>query len=92
MKVKNPTPDAIVRAPQMRNRVLQGARSRDSFFPMPYMRRHPRVWAIPFILTQRAVRYACSCFLHQIEVIVTKAGETAPSVKPRRNRTAANPA
>jgi hypothetical protein len=47
---------------------------------------------MPFMLTQRAVLKACSSRRHQIDVIVTKAGETAPSVKPRRNRTAANPA
>lgn len=36
------------------------------------------------------MRNGCSCFLYQRLVNVTKAGETAPSVTPRTNRTAMN--
>lgn len=92
MSVKKPTPEAVVIMPHMRKRVRQGASARVVFLPMPYMSRQPRVWAMPFMLTHRAVREACSCLRHQMEVMVTKAGETAPSVKPRRKRTAAKPA
>jgi hypothetical protein len=35
------------------------------------------------------VRVACSCFWYQIDVIVTNAGETAPSENPSMKRTAA---
>ena len=34
----------------------------------------------------------CSSFLYQIEVMVMKAGETAPSAKPRKHLTVTKPA
>ena len=59
----------------------------------------PRVWwnnAVSFaeLSLQRKnhtypVRVACSFFWYQIDVMVTNAGETAPSENPSKNRTAA---
>lgn len=38
------------------------------------------------------MRMGCSSFRYQMLDMVTNAGETAPSQKPSRNRTVANPA
>jgi len=89
---KNTTPIAEVRAPQIRKRVRQGARERDVFFPIPYMRREPTTCASPFMVIQVPIRMGCSLLRYQILDMVTKAGDTAPSQNPSRKRTVAKPA
>lgn len=49
MRMKKTTPAAEVRAPQMRNSTLQGARVKDVFFPIPYMSKQPMTCATPFM-------------------------------------------
>lgn len=66
--------------------------TKDEFFPMAYIRRQPTICAIPFIVIHMAVREACSSLRYQTEVIVMKAGDTAPPENPKRNLTAENPA
>lgn len=92
IKRKKPIPAATVSAPQIMNKTRHGAMVRDLFFPMPYISKQPITWATPFMVIQRAVRTVCSFLLYQILVMVTNAGETAPSLNPSRNRTAAKPA
>ena len=86
------TPVAEVIAPQMMNSVLQGASERLEFFSIPYIKSAPTICARPLMVIQVPVRMGCSDLRYQIEDIVTKAGETAPSQKPRRKRTVAKPA
>ena len=42
--------------------------------------------------TQSADRLACSCLVHQVDVIKTKPGEIVDSNIPRKKRTVARPA
>lgn len=56
MRMKKTTPAAEVRAPQMRNNTLQGARAKDVFFPIPYMSKQPTICATPFMVIQSLKR------------------------------------
>jgi hypothetical protein len=53
IRKKKATPEAAVIAPQTMKSTRQGARDRDVFLPMPYIRRQPITWARPFIVTHR---------------------------------------
>ncbi len=91
ISMKKPTPATMVKVPQM-NRTRHGAVERGVFLLMSDLSKHPMIWTIPFIMIQRAIRTVCSFLRYQLLVMVTNAGETAPSLKPRRKRTAAKSA
>jgi hypothetical protein len=80
----------MVMPPVTKNRTRQGARA-CSFLAIPYIKRAATIWATPFMATHVDTRELCSLRLYHREVMMMKAGETLPSVKPRKKRIAAIP-